>query len=97
MNILEWLTWQNGSVEDVLRARRPPGSAVPVRLDWVARTRVAAEAATALHFLHTQQPEGVLHRGVKPTNILLDADNTAKLGDVGLTGLMPEAPPLVRR
>ncbi len=43
--------------------------------------RIAAEVAGALAFAHKA---GVVHRDVKPHNILLDRDNKAFLGDFGL-------------
>lgn len=60
------------------------------------RTRLAAEVANALHYLHTQRPEGVLHQRIRPSNILLDDDGTARLGDVGLASLLQDPLPAVR-
>ena len=69
-----------GSLEDVLA----PGSSTP--LLWNARVRILRMACRALLFLHT--PSGakgvILHRDVKPANILLDQHLNAKLSDVGL-------------
>jgi len=69
-----------GSLEDVLA----PGSSTP--LLWKARVRILSAACRALLFLHT--PSGakgvILHRDVKPANILLDQHLNAKLSDVGL-------------
>jgi hypothetical protein len=47
-----------------------------------ARLRIAAETAEALEYAHRQ---GVIHRDVKPANILLDAEDRAKLSDFGLS------------
>jgi WD40 repeat protein/tRNA A-37 threonylcarbamoyl transferase component Bud32/tetratricopeptide (TPR) repeat protein len=43
--------------------------------------RLIAELAEALHYAHEQ---GVIHRDVKPSNILLDADGRPHLMDFGL-------------
>ncbi|CAI5495724.1 unnamed protein product [Closterium sp. Naga37s-1] len=45
-------------------ARLPP-------LQWFVRVRIAYEVSAALLFLHQQQPHPVLHRDVRPANIVL--------------------------
>ncbi|MFP3854112.1 MAG: serine/threonine protein kinase [Anaerolineales bacterium] len=40
-----------------------------------------SQVADALHYAHEQ---GVIHRDVKPANIIIDRDNQAHLGDFGL-------------
>ena len=56
------------------------------QLGWRERLRVVRDVTRALVYLHT--PGGakgvVLHRDVKPTNILLDGELNAKLADVEL-------------
>src|SRR5205085_8754522 len=43
--------------------------------------RLGVQAAEALHYAHGQ---GVLHRDVKPSNLLLDAQGTLWVADFGL-------------
>ena len=43
-----------------------------------------AGIAQGLNFLHTLQPKPLVHRDVKPANILLDKGNIPKLADFGL-------------
>src|SRR4051812_25086469 len=46
--------------------------------------RVSDVAADLLRALAAAHDEGVLHRDIKPGNVLLTADGTAKLGDFGI-------------
>ncbi|CAN0903631.1 U-box domain-containing protein 52 [Linum grandiflorum] len=74
----------NGSLDDRLSRR---GNTPP--LSWQLRFRIAAEIATGLHFLHQTKPEPLVHRDLKPGNILLDRNYVSKISDVGLARLVP--------
>ncbi|KAG9134685.1 hypothetical protein Leryth_001015 [Lithospermum erythrorhizon] len=74
----------NGSLDDCLFR---PGTR-PV-LSWQMRFRIAAEIATGLLFLHQAKPEPLVHRDLKPGNILLDGNYVSKISDVGLARLVP--------
>ena len=50
----------------------------------------AHQVAGALAALHGQRPP-IIHRDVKPSNILIDAGGRARLSDFGLARLMPDA------
>jgi serine/threonine-protein kinase len=52
------------------------------RLPVPVAVRIGIDIAQALRFLHARN---LIHRDVKPDNILLGPDGTAKLGDLGLT------------
>lgn len=74
----------NGSLEDrLLRRGNTP------RLSWQLRYRIAAEIGTGLLFLHQAKPEPLVHRDLKPGNILLDRNYVSKISDVGLARLVP--------
>ncbi|KAF8011450.1 hypothetical protein BT93_J1923 [Corymbia citriodora subsp. variegata] len=54
-------------------------------LSWIQRLEIAIDGARGLLFLHTY-PEGcIVHRDIKPTNILLGPNFEAKLSDFGLS------------
>ncbi|KAE8794903.1 putative serine/threonine-protein kinase [Hordeum vulgare] len=74
----------NGTVADHLHGHRAGERALP----WPLRLNVAVEAAAALAYLHAIEPS-VVHRDVKTTNILLDADFHVKVADFGLSRLFP--------
>lgn len=74
----------NGSLEDrLLRKGNTP------TIPWPVRFKIAAEIATGLLFLHQTKPEPLVHRDLKPGNILLDRNYTSKIADVGLARLVP--------
>ncbi|CAL4948080.1 unnamed protein product [Urochloa decumbens] len=74
----------NGTVADHLHGHRAAERA----LSWPLRLSIAVESAAALNYLHAIEPP-VVHRDVKTTNILLDADFHVKVADFGLSRLFP--------
>ncbi|KAG0447910.1 hypothetical protein HPP92_028103 [Vanilla planifolia] len=60
-----------------------------VGLPWTRRLHIAAEVAAGLAYLHDFLEGAVVHRDVKPTNILLTEDSTAKLSDFGVSRIVP--------
>ncbi|KAI3784908.1 hypothetical protein L1987_44016 [Smallanthus sonchifolius] len=57
-------------------------------VDWKILHKIALDIARALAYLHDQCVPRVLHRDVKPSNILLDDDFNAYLSDFGLARLL---------
>lgn len=80
--ILVYEYMAKGSLEDCLFKRGNTAA-----LSWQIRFRIAAEIATGLLFLHQTKPEPLVHRDLKPGNILLDNNYTSKISDVGWPGL----------
>jgi len=52
-------------------------------LDMVRAAGIISQVAQGLHYAHSM---GMVHRDVKPGNILVTPDGTAKLSDLGLAG-----------
>ncbi|CAA7033714.1 unnamed protein product [Microthlaspi erraticum] len=60
---------------------------IEVTLDWKQRFKVIKGVASGLFFLHEEWEQVVIHRDIKASNVLLDAELNGRLGDFGLARL----------
>ncbi|PRQ31121.1 putative protein kinase RLK-Pelle-L-LEC family [Rosa chinensis] len=57
-------------------------------LTWEVRYKIANGLAAGLLYLHQEWEQCVLHRDIKSSNVMLDSNFNAKLGDFGLARLV---------
>lgn len=78
---------ENGSLRDALM-RVETGT---LDLTWPMRYKIALGTAMGLQYLHFESSPKVVHRDLKPGNILLDEDMEAHIGDFGIAKIMPDS------
>ncbi|CAM6093144.1 unnamed protein product [Calypogeia fissa] len=67
------------------------GKLTTTPLNWYQRLEIAYGVAQGLEYLHSFADPPVIHRDVKPSNILLDENMVAKVADFGISKVNPEA------
>ncbi|KAJ6832971.1 L-type lectin-domain containing receptor kinase IV.2-like [Iris pallida] len=71
----------NGSLDKYLYDQTRPS------LNWAQRFMIIKGVASAILYLHEEWEQVVVHRDIKASNVLLDGELNAKLGDFGLARL----------
>nr|XP_011469901.1 PREDICTED: putative receptor-like protein kinase At3g47110 [Fragaria vesca subsp. vesca] len=74
----------NGSLEEWLHSENQSRS-----LNLLQRLNIAVDVASALCYLHDHCEPQIIHRDMKPSNVLLDEDMVACVSDFGLARLIP--------
>ncbi|KAL6909767.1 hypothetical protein ACP4OV_001426 [Aristida adscensionis] len=81
----------NGSLEDWIHKRRQHDDGTGLHAEEVLN--IAIDAASALDYMHNNCGGQAVHCDIKPSNVLLDVDMTAKVGDFGLARLLAPVQP----
>ena len=76
---------KGGSVAALLSERK--GQSIPI--DFAIRW--ALDTAQALRYLHEHKPRAVIHRDIKPQNLLIDGSWHVKVSDFGLSQMYSQA------
>ncbi|CAL9061554.1 unnamed protein product, partial [Musa banksii] len=61
-------------------------------LSLIHRLNILIDVASALDYLHHHGPEPIVHCDIKPSNVLLDHDMVAHVGDFGLARFLNRSP-----
>ncbi|MCI28155.1 receptor-like protein kinase, partial [Trifolium medium] len=69
---------ENGSLHDILHEKNPPPP-----LTWKARFNIAVGIAEGIAYLHNNCVPPIVHRDIKPKNILIDDNMEPIIADFG--------------
>ncbi|KAI3808851.1 hypothetical protein L1987_24814 [Smallanthus sonchifolius] len=83
--VLVYELMTNGSLQDCLLHRK-----CAELKEWKRRLSIAIDIAKGIEYLHHYCDPPIIHGDIKPSNILLDHNFNAKIGDFGLARLKPE-------
>ncbi|OEL35701.1 putative LRR receptor-like serine/threonine-protein kinase [Dichanthelium oligosanthes] len=80
-----------GSLEDWIHQRKQHEDGAGLNAEDVLN--IAIDAASGLEYMHSDCGGQVVHCDIKPSNVLLDGDMTAKVSDFGLARLLAPVQP----
>lgn len=75
----------NGSLQNRLFQKSTNHS-----LNWKIRVRIISEIANVLLFLHSSEPEKIVHGDLKLENVLLNSELKCKISDYGICRLVQD-------
>lgn len=81
----------NGSLDQWLHPTDDDKQPQAKSFSIVQRLNIAIDVASALNYLHYHCQTPIVHCDLKPSNVLLDEDMTAHVGDFGLAKFLLEA------
>ncbi|KAK6135839.1 hypothetical protein DH2020_030447 [Rehmannia glutinosa] len=81
---------KNGALYDHLHDKNNVQKSSSVVNSWKMRIKISLDAARGIEYLHNYAVPPIIHRDIKSSNILLDANWTARVSDFGLSLMEPE-------
>lgn len=82
---------KNGALYDHLHDKKNVEKSSSVLNFWKMRIKIALDAARGIEYLHNYAVPPIIHRDIKSSNILIDANWTAKVSDFGLSLMGPDS------
>ena len=76
---------EGGDISQLISKCKKNGEYISEEMLW----KIFTQILKAVHAIHTHKSGIILHRDIKPSNIFLDKNNNIKLGDFGLSRLLP--------
>ncbi|KAL9314428.1 hypothetical protein ACSQ67_019880 [Phaseolus vulgaris] len=79
---------KNGSLEQWLHPRTLGLEQLPRLLNLGQRLNIIIDVASAVHYLHHECEQSIVHCDLKPSNVLLDDNMTARVSDFGIARIL---------
>ncbi|KAJ4972223.1 hypothetical protein NE237_005322 [Protea cynaroides] len=83
---------KNGALYDHLHSKNNVEKSSSLVNSWKMRIKILLDAARGIEYLHNYAVPPIIHRDIKSSNILLDANWTARVSDFGLSLMGPQSP-----
>ncbi|KAK7276400.1 hypothetical protein RIF29_17539 [Crotalaria pallida] len=81
---------KNGALYDHLHDKNNVDRSSSVLNSWRMRIKIALDASRGIEYLHSYAVPSIIHRDIKSSNILIDANWTARVSDFGLSLMSPD-------
>jgi serine/threonine protein kinase len=82
---------KNGALYDHLHDKNNVDKNSSLLNSWKMRIKIALDASRGIEYLHNYAVPSIIHRDIKSSNILIDADWTARVSDFGLSMMSPDS------
>ena len=80
---------KNGALHDHLHDKNNTEKSSSLLNSWKMRIKIALDAARGIDYLHNYAVPPIIHRDIKSSNILLDANWVGRVSDFGLSLISP--------
>ncbi|XP_058110243.1 putative serine/threonine-protein kinase-like protein CCR3 isoform X2 [Magnolia sinica] len=82
---------KNGALYDHLHTSKNNEDSSDILNSWKMRIKISLDASRGIEYLHTYAVPPIIHRDIKSSNILIDANWIARVSDFGLSLKGPES------